>query len=595
VARKDVDSPDPVVGFTSLESPFHYTLRSISFSDGTEVSLAQDDIVVIVGGNNAGKSQALREIVKQLDSEKDDSTCVVVKRITMSVSEDEQTLNAFTDKLETQTGNFSRMGAQMNRDRIKVWLGYEPNMKMNLRRGLRAFTTYLVTTENRLQVTSPVASIDLLTAPKSHPFHYLADDADLEQDISAVFKKAFGTDLIVNRTAGSLIYLHVGARPFPVGSYNVDKTSRTAMSALPRLNDQGDGMRAFVGCLMWGTVVDYKIVLIDEPEAFLHPPQARLLGRTLVRRKKPGSQLVVASHSGDLLRGFLDANAPNLRILRLVRNGDKNEVTELTPNEVSTLWTDSLLRQTNVLDALFHQVAIICESDADCQFYSAMTTSISEGSETRPTPDAIFVQCGGMHRMPSIVSPLRALGVPVRVVADFDVLRDENPIRPLFEALGGKWSDVSSDWKMVQSAVSAQKAQLDTAELRTKLDNALAKVTGSTVPDSALREIKDAARKASAWAYAKTGGESFLPAGDVFKRYTKLKAKFHEVGLYIVPKGELESFCKSIDDHGPAWVEQVCKRNLANDPELRDAREFVEDLAWPKTVGEGQRPVERSG
>lgn len=137
----------------------------------------------------------------------------------------------------------------------------------------------------------------------------------------------------------------------------------------------------------------------------------------------------------------------------------------------------------------------------------------------------------------------------------------------------------------MESAVSAQKAQLDKAELQAKLEDALAQVKGPTVPDSALKEIKEAARKASAWAYAKRGGESFLPAGDVFNRYTKLKATFNNVGLFIVPKGELESFCKAVDDHGPAWVEQVCKRNLSDDPELRDAREFVEDLMWPKTGG----------
>lgn len=565
---------------------FHYLLASLLFSDGTTVSLAEDDTVVIVGGNNVGKSQALKEIVKQIDSDTGhDESCVVVKGVTLSVSEQREALNAFVKQLEivrTEPSPYvGRMGNNMRSDTIDQWLSHPQRLTDNLRRGLRAFTTYLVNTENRLQITNPAPSIDLLRSQKGHPFHYLADDVELEDQISTAFKKAFGVDLIVNRTAGSHIHLHVGARPFPSLVYNLDERSREQIFALPTLNDQGDGMRAFVGCLMWGTVVNYNIVMIDEPEAFLHPPQARLLGKTMVRRKKPNTQLILATHSGDLLRGTLDSGSPNLRILRLAREGQTNRVNELRPEDVRLLTGDSLLRQTNVLDALFHQLTIVCESDADCQFYSSIAAVLAEASDERQMPDALFLPSNGTRRMASVVAPLHQLGVPVRVVADFDLLRDEIPLRPIFEALGGNWASVNTDWTIVEAAVSSRKAQLDKTDLKNALDVALAKVSGDIVPDSVLKEIKDAARKASAWAYAKTTGEGFLPSGDVFNRYRRIKSAFQAVGLYIVHKGELESFCKSVDDHGPAWVEQVCKKNLADDRELHDAREFVESFVWP--------------
>ena len=38
------------------------TFDSITFSDDTTINVALDDIVVFVGPNNAGKSQALREL-----------------------------------------------------------------------------------------------------------------------------------------------------------------------------------------------------------------------------------------------------------------------------------------------------------------------------------------------------------------------------------------------------------------------------------------------------------------------------------------------------------------------------------------------------
>ena len=38
------------------------SFESITFSDGTKLSLDEDDIIVFVGPNNAGKSAALREL-----------------------------------------------------------------------------------------------------------------------------------------------------------------------------------------------------------------------------------------------------------------------------------------------------------------------------------------------------------------------------------------------------------------------------------------------------------------------------------------------------------------------------------------------------
>jgi len=61
-----------------------------------------------------------------------------------------------------------------------------------------------------------------------------------------------------------------------------------------------------------------------------------------------------------------------------------------------------------------------------------------------------------------------------------------------------------------------------------------------------------------------------------------LKAALVSKGLLIVNVGELESFCKSISKHGPAWIAEVSKRNLVADPELALARDFVESIFWPK-------------
>jgi ABC-type ATPase involved in cell division len=567
---------------------FLYSISSLTFSDGSTVDLSVDDIVVLVGPNNAGKSAALREIITLLDSvDSINDGCRVLNTLRAQISTEEHDLRDWIAKLEpvpNSPGHVGRMGASLDPSNLIHNRANHDWMK----RVLRGHCTYLVNTENRLLITNPVQSIDFVNQLKQHPFHYLYDDDALETEISNVFSKAFGTDLVVNRFGGTPIPLHVGRRPHSISAFNVDREFRTALAKLPQLHTQGDGMRAFVGCLMWAVVVDYPIVLIDEPEAFLHPPQARLLGRTLAKRKRVGSQLILATHSGDLLRGLLDAAPKSLRILRIVREGDVNRVTELKPQQVSELWSDPILRQSNPLDGLFHSSVVLCEADGDCQFYSSVANTLADADKGRTAPDALFIHCGGKARMPKVATALRTVNVPVHVIGDFDILREKIPLQPLFEALGGNWDNLREDWETVIKAISSKKAQLDSKDFRQRVEAALVQVQGDVVPDKILDEIRGYTKKASAWAYAKNSGEAFIPSGEPSAAYARLKTNCAALGLRLVPVGELERFCPSIGLEGPAWVGEVMKRDLANDPELRNAREFVEPIFWPKKIEKPQ-------
>ena len=71
------------------------TFESVTFSDGTTISLDQKDIVVLVGPNNAGKSLALRELEGYLASE---SNTTVLKNVTFNKSGSVTDLEDFLGK-----------------------------------------------------------------------------------------------------------------------------------------------------------------------------------------------------------------------------------------------------------------------------------------------------------------------------------------------------------------------------------------------------------------------------------------------------------------------------------------------------------------
>src|SRR5262249_53586021 len=138
------------------------------------------------------------------------------------------------------------------------------------------------------------------------------------------------------------------------------------LGQMPLLSQQGDGMRSFAGVMLHLIAGAQSMLLIDEPEAFLHPPQARLLGRMLIESKRTDCQLIVATHSSDVVRGVLDALSEDVQIVRLCRDGNLNTGSLLDAEQVRALWGDPLLRYSNILDGLFHERTVVCESDADC-------------------------------------------------------------------------------------------------------------------------------------------------------------------------------------------------------------------------------------
>jgi hypothetical protein len=284
------------------------------------------------------------------------------------------------------------------------------------------------------------------------------------------------------------------------------------------------------------------------------------------------------------MKGVIDASSENVRVIRLRRDGLLNRVRELDKRGIKELWSDPILRHSDVLDGLFHTKVVICEGDADCRFYSAIMDA-QYGSGEQIVPDVMFTHCGGKGRIPTIVKALRSLDVQTIVVCDFDVLREEHPLKAMCEALGANWkADVEGDWRTVKRAVESKKSELASSEVASQIRTILnevsqvSEVSESHFPQSAVDQIQKVLRSSSPWSIVKSTGKGYLPSGEASQAYGRLIKKLHLVGLFIVEVGELERFDTSIGGHGPRWVTSVLGKNLGEAPELAEARDFVSKL-----------------
>ena len=555
-------------------------ISTVTLNSGEEVEFPDSGVTVVVGPNNSGKSSLLREIfqIVQNGLQNTNKSRVILTGARFTKSGDQgahgQFLEQHTRAFSSPDGNTYLRSLEVNVTQVQAaswWTGFPGG-------GLHSSAFLycrLADTLSRLTITSPPSPVNLLTDALSHPIHVLQDDDAVEMRFSEYLKAAFGQDLILNRGAGSTLPLHMGQRPLPSpGEDRVSKNYLKALSGVPLVHEQGDGIKSFVGCLLSAIAMNRFITLVDEPEAFLHPPQAKMLGNLLAREQRE-NQLLVATHSGDVLRGLLDGAGSQLNVLRITRKQNKNYVNRLEPNEIKGLWSDPILRFSNILDGLFHEAVVLCESDSDCRFFSAVLSVLTE---ERRWPDVMFASSGGKDRMPVILRALRKIKVPIHVAADFDLLTDERKAQEVFESLGGEWRTVASDYKQVAEVLERKTPPLSANQVIERIRGVLSSVEKTQQWTEDSKElIRVAMKSTSSWATAKELGKVAIPSGAPTAALDRLLAAFEDVGIFLVPSGELESFDKTVGMHGPRWVAKVLEKNLSS-TDFAPAREYVKKL-----------------
>jgi hypothetical protein len=443
-------------------------------------------------------------------------------------------------------------------------------------RNLGGLALRFLSTTSRSQLANQCPSIAHSSGPASD-IHFLQRDDELLRSISALVQGAFGRQLIVNWGGGPQVWSHVGDDPpRNPGEDRVSTRYLTELDRLPRLDAEGDGIRSFVGLLLAAEVASHPILVIDEPETFLHPPQARRLGAVLAESAEAGKrQVIVATHSSDVVRGAMDASR-NVLVCRMVREGSINRVSVLGRSELQDLWLKPLLRSSIAIDGLFHSGVVVCEGDSDCRFYEALAMRVEEES-LRPL-DLYFVHGGGKGAIATLAHTYKALSVPTVVIADVDLLRKKEEFSKLFETLGGDLQAISSLYNRVVAALNDRKPLVSASDLVGRVEAVLSRVKEAgrvTVTDR--RQIQDALEAASDWSEVKRYGINRL-RGEELTAGKGLLAKCREVGLFLAPVGVLEGWWAEGPSDKAEWVARAIPKMSESPETFQEASSFVAEV-----------------
>jgi len=541
---------------------FQFSLDKILLKSGTSITLEKVGVTAIVGANNSGKSTVLREVRELLSHNPGAATADTLSVGSLEVTKSGSAADALA--WLGQNANLVTQGSQVGFQRMNAgfampwaleqgWASPRPEVG-----GLTPFLCFYGDAQGRFGIGGSAELRDSVSDPPVHPVHHLQDSKALFDAVSSITEEIFRQPLTLD-ALGRIVRLRVGRVDLPSPPVdNVPPEYRTAMAGLLPLDEQGDGMRSLLGQLLPIVSATFPLVIIDEPEAFLHPPQAHALGTQLGRLAvERHIQVVVATHDRNLLMGLLSSGVDTsvVRLERLAGAGAESH--QLKSEDLGALWTDPVLKYTNVLDGLFHRLVVLAEAEADCGYLAAALDCPQRVAGTVPRSEILFVPTGGKDGMPKVAAALKAARVPTVAAPDLDTLSDQTKLRRLVESLGSKWTDEMS--RLWNAATVDLRATRSPATVGHVLDAITAALEGKRAEPYGAehREMVRAQMRSSdsPWAAVKSYGlNAFRGAARVAAE--ALVGLLDEARVVMVREGELECLAPEVPERkGPGWLQ----------------------------------------
>ena len=396
---------------------------------------------------------------------------------------------------------------------------------------------------SRIDLVDDKHAGDLQKRPENS-FQTLFQNNSKRLEVRRIVNEAFGSHLVIDPTNPGHLRIRLSKTPpsSSVEEQGLHQEARTFHANAPLISEFSDGVKAFTGIVTEIIAGDPSILLIDEPEAFLHPSLSFKLGKEIAKTSlETDKRVFVSTHSSNFVMGCIQSGAP-VNIVRLTYQ-DGVATARVLPNEdILKLMRNPLLRSTGVLSALFYEHVVVTEADADRAFYQEINERLLYTNDERGIPNCLFLNAQGKDSIHKIIAPLRELGIPAAGVFDIDMIKKG-----------------TGSWKASLASGFVPELQRDSfSNLRAKIDQALTN-KGDMKSD---------------------GGVDLLD-GDDREAADHLLNDLQEYGLFLVKGGELESWLKPLGvlGHGPDWLIQTFEK-MGEDPNSPTYLKPIEGDVW---------------
>lgn len=529
---------------------------SLSFGRGLgqqPLTFTPGNITVFVGPNNSGKTLTLKEILSTLTDERwanqmspgtmPAAKRKIISRIAVPDYEWPEMRPFFgrqlavseivVDLFAAHRGNLNFAGAYQALESGT----HHPDQLDFARAIYKRSRVCMLDGLGRLNLVTQRNSTALNRPPQNHIQALLVDDSRRKKLQSATHE-AFGFCVLIDPTTPGRLGFCTSPK-FPLDPDIERKITDAALEFFETctpIDDTSDGVKAYTGIIAGVLCTDYRVILIDEPEAFLHPPLARKLGVYLPKlMSERTGNVFAATHSADFLTGCIQSGQ-DVDVIRLTFENSVATARRLPSERLREMMRDPLLRSTGVLSSLFYRGAIVCEADADRAFYNEVNDRVlqsgSDGAE-----DTIFLNAQNWQTCSNIIGPLREMGIPAAAVVDLDVLLNSDFSKLMTAAYVPE--QLKAGWTQIRAHV---KRAFEATSTHGEKPADLVKNKGIAALDGQEREAAE-----------------------------RLIDDLASYGMFVVPVGELERWLPQLGatGHGPQWLLQIFEK-MKSDPKDSD-------------------------
>lgn len=519
-------------------------IKKVNFPCGA--SFEASKLNVFIGPNNSGKTQALKDLFRKAYGGR---SLVLSEVDFQEITDLDRDLLAAVHigqkkKLNQETDQIRGLGSNLKSGKEFEWhvehfkgntdSAHLPGLPGELKEMQFAF----LEGESRIGITQQIDSHNPQVDPPENLLQALfVDTAGAEAKLSSAIQEAFGVKIRLDYTAMRSLCFRLA-----IDFDDIDPDPRQAfkqMQEKPLLDKEGDGIRSYVAIVLAVLLCKDRIILIDEPEAFLHTSHQRSLGKWLSKQASESDyQIFVATHSAGFLSGLI-GNDGTASIVRLSRDASGNHVKVLSTEQLKKLASSSLLSSQRILDSLFHRGVVICEADSDRIVYQAVSDICINDHQHQ------FVFAHDKQSLKIVANLLSESMVPYSVIADLDMIHKEEELIELIQAMRIDL-DLARVKQLRKSLATFIDGMADSEiekNLKESIERLASDVSGANV--CGVRNIRSALKSVlkenSKWAELKRKGTGLFSGQDAIDVAELLKL-LSDKGLFLVPAGDVEAW-----------------------------------------------------
>lgn len=408
--------------------------RSDESSHSTE-SVELTGTTVLVGPNNVGKTQTLRDIRNLMIEDYSPVIFDNISYLTRSFESLLKDIEPTFDNDRVIISGQSGRSVSIEKSKWQSWKNESVSTQANeILRALSSVLVRFLDASSRLNLAteSKIEDHQSRRNPQHMALSLLYSPDKSYNAFRRIFEDVFGVTPIIDYSDQGQIRIQVGEYDGDLPEHPRKLGELVDENGFSMIDGEGDGYLSFAGVVGSLLISKSRLLLLDEPAAFLHPSQARRLGEWIANKgSETTEQIVISTHDSNFLNGMLEA-PEQISIYRLNRYENQTQFTRIATDTAQRIATEPLLRSQRVLDSAFHTGIIICEGGSDRVVYEAVARY--EHGET----EVQFVDGLGLSSLDKIARAAANANIPVAAIVDLDIL---NPHRDLTDLLRGMMGD----------------------------------------------------------------------------------------------------------------------------------------------------------